>query len=91
VDLELPYNPPSSIPERRDGILRDPFFQKNGEVEVPRRPGLGLEIDWRALGRWGTRFFLMDNKRLVWFALRDRGLKAALEIDRNRRAARGES
>jgi L-alanine-DL-glutamate epimerase-like enolase superfamily enzyme len=88
AELEFPYNPPSWIPERRDGILREPFFQKNGEVEVPRRPGLGLEIDGPALRRWGKRFFVMDKKRLVWFAVRDRGLKAALEIDRNRRAAR---
>jgi len=28
----------------------------------------------------------MDRKRLVWFALRDRGIKAAKEIDAAKRA-----
>jgi hypothetical protein len=30
----------------------------------------------------------MDKKRLVWFAVRDRGVRAALEIDRTRKSRR---
>jgi hypothetical protein len=33
----------------------------------------------------GKRFFVMDRKRLVWFSLRHRGIKASKEIDRARR------
>ena len=47
--------------------------------------GLGIEIDRKALSRWGKRFFVMDRRRLVWFSLRTRGLKASLEIDRARK------
>ncbi len=45
-------------------------------------------MDTAALQRWGRRFFVMDRKRLVAFALRDRGMRAALEIDRARKARR---
>lgn len=83
--LEYPYNPPSWTVEGRDGVLAEPFRHRRGEVDIPARPGLGFDIDWRALRRYGRRFFVMDKKRLLWFALRDRGLKAAREIDRARR------
>jgi len=55
---------------------------------VPSAPGLGFRIDLRALAKHGERFFVMDRKRLVWFSLRTRGIKASLEIDRARRARR---
>lgn len=84
-ELEYPYNPPSWTIEGRDGILAEPFRHVNGELEIPARPGLGFDIDWRQLRRWGKRYFVMDKKRLIWFALRDRGLKVAREIDQRRR------
>ncbi len=37
------------------------------------------------------RFFVMDRKRLIWFSLRHRGIKASKEIDRARRARIGEA
>lgn len=86
--FEYPINPPSWIPEARDGLLREPFLQKNGTLQVPTLPGLGIEIDQRALRKYGRRFFVMDKKRLAWFALRDRGLSATLEINRARKARR---
>lgn len=84
-ELEYPYNPPSWTVEGRDGVLAEPFRHVNGELEIPSRPGLGFEIDARQLRRWGKRYFVMDKKRLIWFALRDRGLKVAREIDQRRR------
>ena len=87
-ELEYPLSPPSWVPEARDGLLTEPFLQTGGELEVPRRPGLGFEIDRRALRRYGKRFFVMDRLRFAWFGLRDRGLKAALEIDRTKREER---
>ncbi len=79
--FEYPLDPPGWVPEARDAMLSEPFFHDRGRLTVPDRPGLGFEIDRKALKKHGKRFFVMDRKRLVFFALRDRGLKASKEID----------
>ena len=84
-ELEYPLAPPGWTVEARDGILENPFHHDRGSLEMPTGPGLGIEIDRKALSRWGQRFFVMDRKRLVWFSLRHRGVKASKEIDRIRR------
>jgi D-galactarolactone cycloisomerase len=84
--LEYPIAPPGWTVEARDALLVQPFEHDQGWLEVPTGPGLGFEIDRRALRRWGKRFFAMDRKRLIWFSLRHRGVAASKEIDRNRRA-----
>ncbi len=86
ADLEYPYNPPGWIPEARDGILETPFVHSNGILGTPTLPGLGFRIDDKQLRKHGTRFFVMDRKRLVWYSLRTRGIKASKEIDKKRRA-----
>jgi L-alanine-DL-glutamate epimerase-like enolase superfamily enzyme len=83
--LEYPLAPPGWTVAARDGILEEPFNHHRGTLETPTSPGLGFAIDRRALARWGKRFFVMDRKRLVWFSLRHRGIKASKEIDRARR------
>jgi len=88
VPLEYPYDPPGWTPEARDGVLARPFLHDRGSLEVPSGPGLGITIDERALRKWGRRTFVMDKKRLVWFALQDRGLRAAMEINRTRKSRR---
>jgi D-galactarolactone cycloisomerase len=88
-ELEYPLAPPGWTVEARDGLLREPFVHERGSLHVPSRPGLGIEIDRRALSRYGRRFSVMDRKRLVWFSLRHRGLAASKEIDRVRRARLG--
>ena len=80
-ELEYPLSPPGWTPEARDSMLTTPFAHDKGTLRVPDAPGLGIEIDRTALRKHARRFFVMDRKRLVWFALRDRGLKAAREID----------
>ncbi|MBX3246963.1 MAG: mandelate racemase/muconate lactonizing enzyme family protein [Myxococcales bacterium] len=87
-ELEYPYDPPAWVESARDGILEEPFVHRRGEIDLPTKPGLGFEIDRRALARWGTRTFAMDRVRLAVFGLRDRGLRVAREIDRSRRARR---
>jgi D-galactarolactone cycloisomerase len=84
-ELEYPLAPPGWTVEARDGILENPFHHHRGSLETPTTPGLGIEIDRKALARWGKRFFAMDRKRLIWFSLRHRGIKASREIDRIRR------
>lgn len=86
LPLEYPLAPPGWVPEARDALLARPFLHDRGTLAVPATPGLGIELDLRALRRYGRRFFVMDRKRLVWFGLRERGLRASLEIDRARRA-----
>jgi L-alanine-DL-glutamate epimerase-like enolase superfamily enzyme len=85
-ELEYPFDPPGWIPEARDAMLEEPFLHDRGVLHMTRKPGLGIDIDGRALKKHGKHFFKMDRKRLVLFALRDRGLKAAKEIDATKRA-----
>ncbi|MDP3938523.1 MAG: mandelate racemase/muconate lactonizing enzyme family protein [Deltaproteobacteria bacterium] len=85
-ELEYPINPPGWTVEARDGILESPFRHEKGSLEMPAAPGLGFTIDRKALRRHGKRFFVMDKKRLVWFSLRNRGLKVSMEMDRVRKA-----
>ena len=87
--LEYSYDPPGWIPEARDAMFEQPFLHDRARLAVPSAPGLGFEISRRALRRYAKRFFVMDRKRLVFFALRDRGLKAAREMDATRQARSG--
>ncbi|MEA2486626.1 MAG: hypothetical protein QOF16_280 [Actinomycetota bacterium] len=84
--LEYPIDPPGWVPEARDAMLTEPFVHDQGKLSVPQRPGLGFEIDQTALKKHGKRFFTMDRKGLAWFAIRDRGIKAARQMDKAKRA-----
>ncbi|MGD8894723.1 MAG: mandelate racemase/muconate lactonizing enzyme family protein [Acidobacteriota bacterium] len=84
-ELEYPISPPGWTVEARDALLETPFVHQQGTLETPTAPGLGFTIDRRALRRYGTRFFVMDRKRLVWFSLRTRGLAVSREVDRTRK------
>ena len=88
-ELEYPLAPPGWTVEARDGILQQAFHHDRGTIASPTSPGLGFEIDRRALARHGKRFFVMDRKRLIWFSLKNRGIKASKEIDRARRKRMG--
>ncbi len=87
-ELEYPLDPPGWIPEARDAMLTEPFLHDRGVLHMDDKPGLGIDIDERALRKHGKHFFKMDRKRLVLFALRDRGIKAAKEIDATKKTAR---
>jgi len=90
-ELEYPISPPGWVVEARDGILEKPFFHDQGTLQTPTQPGLGFTINQRALRKYGQRYFVMDRKRLVWFSLRTRGIKASKEIDRVRQERRARS
>lgn len=85
-ELEYPLDPPGWVPQARDEMLTQPFMHEKGTLSVPAGPGLGIDIDKRALRKHGRRFFSMDRKRLIFFALRDRGIKASKEMDAAKRA-----
>ncbi|MEU0797457.1 mandelate racemase/muconate lactonizing enzyme family protein [Amycolatopsis sp. NPDC005961] len=51
--FEFPWDPPGWTPERRDFMLAEPvMITPAGELAVPRRPGLGIELDEEAVDRW---------------------------------------
>jgi L-alanine-DL-glutamate epimerase-like enolase superfamily enzyme len=51
--FEFPWDPPGWTPERRDFMLAEPvMITAAGELEVPQRPGLGIELDEKAVQRW---------------------------------------
>jgi L-alanine-DL-glutamate epimerase-like enolase superfamily enzyme len=90
-ELEFPLDPPGWVPASRDAMLEQPFVHEKGTLEVPRGAGLGIAIDRGALRKYGKRFFSMDRKRLIFLALRDRGIKASKEMDAAKRARLGDS
>ncbi len=57
-------------------MLETPFVHEKGTLEVPTGPGLGITISPRALKKWKCFFMIIS---LVFFALRDRGVKASRE------------
>lgn len=83
--LEYPLNPPSWTIEARDAILAEPFMHQQGELALPTTPGLGFDIDRRALRRYGRRFFSMGRLGLMLHTVRQKGFKTAREIDTTRR------
>ncbi len=53
--FEYPYDPPGWAPERRDFMLIEPVsVDGNGDILVPAKPGLGVELDAEALARFET-------------------------------------
>ncbi len=83
--LEYPCDPPW-LPEVRDAVLRQPFLAERGQLTPPSLPGLGFELDERALRRHGKRFFTADAVRVAVSAVLDKGLSTARELGRLREA-----
>jgi D-galactarolactone cycloisomerase len=89
--LEYPLDPPGWVPEARDGLLVEPWQHERGTLRLPTRPGLGFEIDRRALWRYGKRFYTGTRGRVAVRAVLDRGLSLARhlgELRQQRLAAR---
>ncbi|MCW0213813.1 MAG: mandelate racemase/muconate lactonizing enzyme family protein [Pseudonocardia sp.] len=54
--FEYPFDPPDWTPRRRDFLLAEPLtVDARGELAVPARPGLGVELDEEAVERWRVR------------------------------------
>lgn len=85
ASLEYPINPPSWTVNKRDALLKTPFVAKEGYLDVPTTAGLGFDIDAKQLKRFGKRVFSMGKTGLMFYVLRDKGLKTAREIDNNKR------
>ncbi|MCF6248379.1 MAG: mandelate racemase/muconate lactonizing enzyme family protein [Desulfobacula sp.] len=83
--LEFPINPPSWTIEKRDGILKQPFYHINGTLQPTYTPGLGFEIDQKALAQYGEKFFSMNKRKLILYTIKDKGLFTALKLNSNKK------
>ena len=43
--VEFGYDPPAYTPECRDSILKEPLLPSGGYIEIPKGPGLGVELN----------------------------------------------
>ncbi len=88
LPLEYPLEEPSWIPEFREGIIPPVLTDPDGRLQPFTRPGLGFEIDRRLLKKYGHRFFRLTETRLKFKVIREKGLRAALDL-KNRKDAQG--
>tara|TARA_R110001592_G_scaffold363371_1_gene685452 strand:- start:53996 stop:55312 length:1317 start_codon:yes stop_codon:yes gene_type:complete len=78
--LEYPYDPPGWVPEGRDGLLLEPWQHDRGWLPLPTRPGLGFEIDPKALRRHGKHLFRASPVRVAVRTVLDRGPTEARKL-----------
>jgi L-alanine-DL-glutamate epimerase-like enolase superfamily enzyme len=53
---------------------------QDGRIMIPEGPGLGVEIDWKIIRRFGRRIYKGTPSNVATSALRDRGLKQSLYL-----------
>jgi D-galactarolactone cycloisomerase len=86
LPLEYPLEEPSWIPEFREGIIAPIIPDKNALLQPFRKPGLGFDIDERLLKKYGKRFFRLSEMGLKIKVIREKGLKAALDLKKRKEA-----
>lgn len=82
--LEYPLEEPSWVPEFREGIIAPIIPDKNAMLAPFKRPGLGFEIDKKMLKKYAKRFYHQTAAGLAFKVIREKGLKAALEIKKRK-------
>jgi hypothetical protein len=88
LPLEYPLEEPSWVPEFRDGIIEPIVPDENARLHPFTKPGLGFEIDKGLLRKYGKRFFKLSETRLKIKVIREKGLKAALDIKKRKESQR---
>ncbi len=84
LPLEYPFEPPSWVPEFREGII-DPILPDRNAMLAPfTAPGLGFTVNKKLLRKYGTRFFKLTETGLKIKVIREKGLKAALELGKRK-------
>jgi D-galactarolactone cycloisomerase len=79
--LEFPWEPPALLPEHRDMLLESPLhIRPDGMLPVPTGHGLGVELDAKALRRYGQKFYTLTPVRFAVSTARRSGLKKAAEL-----------
>jgi hypothetical protein len=75
---------PSWVPEQREGIIDPILPDKNAMLAPFTKPGLGFEINQKLLNKYGKRFFKLTEMRQKIKVIRQKGLKAALELKKRK-------
>ncbi len=82
-------------PEYWASFIKGGFYpDKNGQIKIPDKPGLGIDIEWDIIKRFGKRIYRGTTATVSFNALKDRGLKQAMylkekktsQFDRTQRA-----
>lgn len=84
LPLEYPLEEPSWIPELREGIIAPVLPDKDAMLQPFTGPGLGFEINENLLRKYGRRFFKLTETRQKIKVIRQKGIKAALELKRRK-------
>lgn len=81
--LEYPYEPPGWVPRERDAILKRAVeVSSQGTVRVPQEPGIGIELNERAVRQFGQKFYTLTPLRLAVHTVRQKGFRTALDLKR---------
>jgi hypothetical protein len=68
-------------PEHWGRFIKGGFpIDNEGRIKIPESPGLGVEIDWKVIRRFGKRIYHGTPGTVSVSALRDRGLKQSLYL-----------
>ncbi len=84
LPLEYPLESPSWIPKYREGIIDPIIPDRNAMLQPFTSPGLGFSINKKLLRKYGTRFFKLTETGLKIKVIREKGLKAALELKKRK-------
>lgn len=53
---------------------------RDGRIQIPDKPGLGVDIDWDVIQRFGKRIYRGTPANVSYRAVMDRGLKQAMYL-----------
>lgn len=68
-------------PEHWARFIRNGFnMDKDGSIKIPDEPGLGVELDWDIIRRFGKRIYRGTPANVAYQAVLDRGLKQAIYL-----------
>ena len=72
-------------PECWARFIKGGFFpDKEGRIKIPDGPGLGVEIDWDVIRRFGKRIYRGTAATVAYHTLLDRGLKQAVYLKKKK-------
>ena len=57
---------------------------KDGRIKIPEGPGLGIEIDWNIIRRFGKRIYRGTSTTEACHTLLDRGLKQTMYLKKKK-------
>lgn len=64
----------------KGGFARD----RDGRIQIPDKPGLGIEIDWDVIRRFGKRIYHGTPGNVAYRTVLDRGLKQAIYLKKKK-------